>query len=269
MMFTQIVNRTRRKCHMSALALRIIACTAMLIDHIGYLWGIMLFRGIGRIAFPIFLYLIYNGYKHTHSKAKYALRLAVFAVISQIPFSMFLKNRLLISNGNVFFSLLLALLCIWSADILKKHKIGRYLFLAPSLLVFVLYSLGILRSDNGARAIILAVVFMLFDGKSVWQRVFTLIGTLIASCNSWFISVAKYVIFEILGRDATFPMPTNWDLMQIFALFSLVFIFAYNGQKGAMPQNKKAARAVQLGFYIFYPAHQLILWAIRFISYNL
>ncbi len=178
-------------------------------------------------------------------------------------------GKFALQNGNVFFSLLLALLCILAADILKKHKFGRYFFLLPSFLLFVLYSLGVLRSDNGAKAIILSMVFMIFDGRSVWQRVFTALGTLFACCNGWFISVAKYAVFEILGRDATFPIPTDWDLMQIFALFSLVFIFTYNGQKGTMPLNKKAARAVQLGFYIFYPAHMLILWAIKFISHNL
>ena len=58
---------------MSALALKILACVSMLLDHIGFFWNIHSLRVIGRIAFPIFVYMIYNGYRHTSSKGKYLI----------------------------------------------------------------------------------------------------------------------------------------------------------------------------------------------------
>ena len=68
----------------SALTLRVIALVTMLIDHIGGVFGIMEFRCIGRISFPIFAFLIVNGCRHTHNLKKYLFRLAAFAVISEI-----------------------------------------------------------------------------------------------------------------------------------------------------------------------------------------
>ena len=119
---------------MSALALKIIACVCMLLDHIGYFWGIDSLRIIGRLAFPIFVYMIYNGYRHTSNKGKYALRLAIFAVGTQIPFNLFCYGTLWYNNGNVFFTLLAALLCLWSVDAMLKHKTLRWFCLLPRLL---------------------------------------------------------------------------------------------------------------------------------------
>ncbi len=244
---------------MSALMLKIIACVAMLIDHIGYLWGILVFRAVGRIAFPIFLYFIYNGYRHTHSKGRYALRLGLFALISQVPFSLMIRNTWLTANGNVFFALLLALLCVWAADSLYRHPVGRCFCLLPSVAVFGLFALGVLQADNGARAIILATVFWLFDGK----KLLVILGTFVAVFNGWFLSLGKWWLLWMLGREAVFPAPSQWQMMQIFALLALPLIFAYNGEKGPMPQNPKAAKAVQWAFYWFYPVHQVLLWLIR------
>ncbi len=244
---------------MSALALRVIACVAMLIDHIGYLWGIADFRAVGRIAFPVFLYLIYNGYRHTRSKGCYALRLALFAVISQVPFSLFTRNAWLTTNGNVFFALLLALLSIWAADSLWKHPVGKWFSLLPAIGIYGLFAFGILRADNGSRAMILAMVFWLFEGRRVWIA----LGTLFAVLDGWFLSLAKQGIFCLIGREAVLPIPSQWQVMQLFALLALPLIFAYNGQKGRTPKNPKAAKAAQWAFYLFYPAHMLVLWCIK------
>ncbi len=244
---------------MSALALRLIACGAMLIDHIGYLWGIALFRAIGRMAVPIFLYLIYNGYRQTHCKARYALRLAIFAVISQVPFSLFTRSTWLVANGNVFFSLLLALLCIWAADSLQKHPVGKWFCLLPAIIVYGLFAFGVIRADNGSRAMILAMVFWIFKGNKLWLT----LGTLFAVLNDWFLAVGKQGVLWLLGREAAFPMPSQWQVMQIFAILALPLVFAYNGQKGRTPQNPKAAKAAQLAFYLFYPVHMVILRCIK------
>ncbi len=248
---------------MSALALKLIACAAMLVDHIGYFWQIEIFRAVGRIAFPIFLFLIYNGYRHTASRVRYALRLGIFALLSQIPFSLCFSNTLWGGSGNVFFTLLLALLCIWAADSLSAHPVGKYFSLLPAMAVFAATVLGYIRMDNGSRAMVLAMAFWLFDGRSFWGRKLIAAGTVFAVWNGFFVNLGLNVVRWMLGAAFVLPSMSRWGWLQLLSLLSLPLIFAYNGQKGRMPVGKFAARAVQWGFYLFYPAHLLVLWAIN------
>ncbi len=248
---------------MSALALKLIACAAMLADHIGYFWHIEALRAVGRIAFPIFLFLIYNGYRHTHSRVRYALRLGLFALLSQIPFSLCFSHTLWGGSGNVFFTLLLALLCIWAADSLSAHPVGRYFSLVPAIAVFGATVFGFIRLDNGTRAMVLAMVFWLFDGKGLWRKVLIAAGTVLAVWSGFFVSLGMNLARWILGAALVLPSLSRWNWIQLLSLLSLPLIFAYNGQKGRMPAGKFAARAAQWGFYLFYPAHLLLLWLIN------
>ena len=119
---------------LSGSALKMIAVITMLIDHIGYALlyrnPIPLFtvlgrtvtlyavcRGIGRIAFPIFAFLLVEGFLHTRDRKRYAIGLGVFALLSEIPHDLMTHRVLLeISEQNIFFSLLLGLLGIWTIE---------------------------------------------------------------------------------------------------------------------------------------------------------
>lgn len=245
---------------MSAFLLRLIACVAMLLDHIGFLYPNMALRAVGRIAFPIFVYLIGNGFRHTSCRWRYALRLAIFALISQIPFSLLCSNTLAYQTGNVFLTLLAALLCIWTTDVLRESRAGKWLCWLPTVILCLVYQLGLLSSDYGARGIVLAMTFYLFDGKKWWQRLLVIAGCLIAVFYSHLVSAAITLLWH--GK-LSIPTPGKWDLWQLFSLGALPLIFLYNGQKGPAPQNKFLAKAVQLGFYLFYPVHMLLLWLLR------
>ncbi len=237
---------------MSALTLRAIACACMLLDHIGAAFDLVLLRYIGRLAFPIYMYLIYNGYKHTSSKGKYALRLAAFAVISQVPFSLFSKGIWWTWNLNVFVSLLLGLLCIWAADSLRRYPVGKWLTLVPSLVLFALYALGFIRSDHGSKVAVMAMTFLLFDGKEPWKRILTVLGCAFAVFYPYtLVPAVKWA----LGMKVTLTSLDNL-MLQSFYLLALPLIFRYNGQKG------RSTKALQYGFYAFYPVHLLILWLI-------
>ena len=242
---------------MSVLVLKIIACAAMLIDHIGYWFNFLPFRIIGRIAFPIFLYLICNGYRYTSDKRRYAFRLLVFALISQVPFSLFCYNTVWSDNGNVMFTLLIALLCVWSADVMIQSKILRWFSMLPSVGVFFLYHFGVLSSDYGARAIIMAMVFFLFDGKKPVNRIFVLLGYIFALFYS---QILSWILHIIMGDISYVPQWNQWTVTQIWSLMALPMIFLYNGKKG---NGSKWSSLIQYGFYAFYPAHQLILWCLR------
>lgn len=57
-------------------------------------------------------------------------------------------------------------------------------------------------------------------------------------------------------------LPSYWECVQILSLSALPLIFWYNGKPGRLPQSPAAKKAVQLGFYAFYPAHIVLLWLI-------
>ena len=157
---------------MSALALRIIACVCMLLDHIGYCFAgryplLEPLRWIGRIAFPLYVFLIVNGFRHTSDRLRYALRLFLFALLSQVPFALMFHHGDIFGKLNVFFTLLIALLVVWATDELRNRRRTKYLAFLPAVLVFALYYFGWLSSDYGARGILLAMVFYLFEGKII------------------------------------------------------------------------------------------------------
>lgn len=249
---------------MSALALRIVACCAMLLDHMGLCWDLPLLRAIGRIAFPVFVYLICNGFKHTSSRIRYALRLGLFALLCQIPFSLFCTNSLTYEKGNVFVTLLVVLLCVWATDALRGHKRAKWFAALPALVGCFLYYVGWLRSDYGAKGIVLAMTFYLFDGKKLWQRSLVVLGCLCSVFYGQVVSLAVQILLLMLrGGQIAAPILSGWELMQLWSLLALPLIFAYNGKKGRTPPNKLAAKMTQYGFYLFYPVHMLLLWLIR------
>ena len=99
---------------LSGSALKVIALISMTVDHIAYylmdhgtlLYDVM--RTVGRMAFPIFAFLLVEGYDHTRSTRKYALSLLAFALISEIPWWLLNHDN----THNVFFTLLLGLIAI-------------------------------------------------------------------------------------------------------------------------------------------------------------
>ena len=121
---------------MTAFAIKVIAAFCMLIDHIGAVfpeYTPAFFRWIGRIAFPIYAYMIAQGCRRTKNINKYLLRLGVFALVSEIPFDMafmhytdvergFTWNINFLRNTNVFYTLFLGAACIAIYEKMKTKK---------------------------------------------------------------------------------------------------------------------------------------------------
>ena len=213
---------------LSASSLKIIAAVTMLIDHVGLLFfpGDPLWRLVGRISFPLFAFLIAEGYRHSRDREAYAFRLGLLALISQMPFMLMLDAAgIEPATLNIFFTLLAGLISIALVDRLTAAQA------VPGVLALV-GAAELLRFDYGAYGVLMILASALFLRRRNLGAV--VLATL---------SIVRALSFGLASLS-----------MQLFAPFALPFLFAYNGSKGrALP------RAL---FYWFYPVHMLLLWLI-------
>lgn len=236
---------------MSAFCLRTLACALMLADHIGYRLGLPLLRAAGRLAFPIFAFLIANGLRHTADWRRYLLRLAVLAVLSQVPFSLCLYGAVWYPKLNVFVTLALGLLCLHLDD-LARQKPWELTLLAVMFLLCAALERA-LPYDYGVRGVFIIVLFGRVDWATGRGRLAAVVGFL-----------ALYYIrlwIPVFSGDALLPLLSQrW--MELPALLALPLLVCYNGAPGFRPEGHVGRKALQYSFYIFYPAHLLALWAV-------
>ena len=212
---------------MSSFDLKLAAIILMFIDHLGYVFfpTQTVFRVIGRLAFPIFSFQVGIGYHHTKNKEKHILLLLLFAIISQIPFWLMTNIHIQVSTLNILFTFIFALLIIYCNDNIK-HIIIKI----PLITILILLTFYI-KVDYG----LLGILLTIFLHYCSTNKLATLI------------SLTSICIIDCL-IDNSFN--------QAFAILAIIFLWLFNGQKG--PNAKWL-------FYIFYPAHMLLL----FIGYKL
>lgn len=161
---------------LSGAALKYIAMLSMLIDHInkallypnlngGFLGIVSDFADIfGRIAFPLFCFMLVEGFFKTHSRLKYLRNLLIFGVISEIPFDMFTTAVFFNFNwNNVMFTLAFVIITLWCIDFLK-NKIPKVLWFISSVLILAVMSLFtmLLGLDYDYHAILIGYFFYIF-----------------------------------------------------------------------------------------------------------
>lgn len=219
--------------------LKILACLLMLLDHIGYLRLVPGYytelRTIGRLAFPIFCFLLCQGFTHTHSKRTYLIRLGIGMLLAEIPFDLFSMGQFSFAKQSVMVTLFAGFLMAMLMERVEKPQ------LKPLLLIPFYFFGQLLRSDYGGAGIAMVAVFLLTENvphKLIWQTVLLFMASFLV--DSW-----KLHFFGI-----SFPI-------QIFCIFAMIPIALYNGRKTTH------SPAVQWGFYLFYPAHMLILYLFR------
>ena len=228
-------------------SLHIMAMAFMLCDH---LWGTVISGNdwltcIGRLAFPIFAFLLVEGYFHTKSLKKYLGRLFLFALLSEIPFNLAIGSRAFYPiHQNVLWTFLISLLLIhWNerantkGGVLAQIVVGCASILSAcmiGLLTFV---------DYHHYGILTVLVFYFFRGRKWWCY----LGQLVCL---WYINVE---MMGGLGYAFTL-FGTNFFLaQQAFALLALIPIWLYRGKQG------QHSKPFQYFCYAFYPAHLLIL----------
>lgn len=230
-------NRILNYKILSGSTLKVIATVSMLIDHIaavllkenpvelltilghnGTLYSLM--RFIGRLAFPIFAFLITEGYLHTRNRVRYGGKLALFALLSEIPWDLEHTGKLFIlSSQNVFFTLLLGYLAICMLEKYRSQPVKQGAWLLGLLAVSV-----ILHADFGCSG----YAFILF----------------------LYVMRERPLLRAVIGCGM---LSSHWK-----AGLAFIPIALYNGKRG-FAQGPFA----KYFFYIFYPAHLLVLYLIR------
>lgn len=256
---------------MTCLCLKIIALISMLIDHIITAellgqnilmqWGLSMqtsywvfdaIRLLGRIAFPIFAFMVAEGARHTRNIKKYILRLFIFALISEIPFdalhwpvafSVLPRFISFFRNTNVLYTFALAVSGIALYNLCRSRSKGRALQIA-SLAVPALLSV-VLSTDYTIFGVALVYAAYL-PGENKRVKFAAMAGVLavlyLGYASDWFTPLTMYNVYE-------FGM----------ACVSLILLWFYNGRRG----GRGGALSKWL-FYIAYPAHLalLALWRI-------
>lgn len=222
--------------------LKCIAAALMLTDHVGaiLLPEVPVLRCVGRLAFPIFAFFIAEGYAHTRDFGRYFRRLAILAVVSEIPFN--LENGAVfdLTRQNVLFTFCLALLTLRGLEALGRER-GFGHWAGCGLVLAAGFAAGeLLRTDYGGWGVVTVALLQLCrDGK--YAKLWLLLA--MAAVNG-------------LGMGSlTMPVFGGEMPIQIFAVAALPVIWLYNGQAG--PKGLRRA------FYVFYPAHLLVLEGIR------
>ena len=234
--------------------LKLIAYITMLIDHIGAFvirpytdanletMGYKMMRildnsyevcrSLGRIAFPLFCFMLVEGFLHTHNKWRYLMRLAVFALIAEYPFDLVHMDNTMWAQQSVMVTLTIALLVLICIDLLQRSNIVRPL---RDLLCFLPIAAGCVlayyvKCDYGFKGIlVISALYLMYPLFSI-ERV------------SYVISGGILFFWEWMSK-----------VSRVFSSLAFIPLLFYNGKKG---------RSVKWGFYLFYPLHLLLLYGV-------
>lgn len=231
---------------LSASALKCLALLLMLLDHTwatvatDYMW----LTYVGRLAFPIFAFQITEGFLHTSDRKRYARRLLVFALLSEVPFNYLMAaGPIYPFHQNVMFTLLLGLWAIGSIEALRQKRTWRVLLGCVLRVALCLLLATVLFVDYSALGVLTVLLFYLCRGFSLaWLG--QLAGMVLLHI---FAFQGEQLLIPILGHTLSFPT-------QGFAVLALVPIWLYNGQKG------RGGKYLQWGAYLFYPLHMVLLY---------
>lgn len=244
-------------------------------------------RLVGRIGFPIFCFLLVEGFGKTGSRARYAVRLGLFALLSEIPFDLaFYAKRSEFSHQNVFFTLLLGLLALCVYRFLEEHRLPgavRWMLCAAGVLLsggYVLRQIsensreigmtaeGLLLSFAAAAAVLgvyaakngLARMQMLGADLAVLTIFMVLADALRTDYSGMGVLTISVIYalrrFPVRAMGGGCAVLTLMTANEITGFFAMIPIAMYNGERGAK---------LKYFFYAFYPAHLLLLWLLSWL----
>lgn len=270
----------------------------MTIDHIGWLIDgtPVFFRVIGRLAAPIFCYLIAQGFMHTRSKQKYFMRLYIASILMAIVNDIFNGCLMFIHiYENIFLTFAIGVLFLFFFEEVRKNKkrgfkyIGIYILIQLVVTIIQLYTKVFSFFENTFTAITLNVIsipygiafpilivlfyysrhkklsvifsYILFCSSFTLIYLTNIISYITVNCGLYGGEIAQEAFStfaQLLGLN---PRPTGlrWFSITSFQwvmFFSLPFILLYNGERG---------KGYKYFFYIYYPAHIYFLVLVKYL----
>ena len=231
-------------------ALKIIAAISMLLDHAGLLLfpKIILFRIIGRIAFPIFAFMIAEGARYTRSRVRYFLGIFGLGSACQLVYFFFSSDLYM----SILMTFSVSILLIYELQEFKRAFFAKNRNNVKTVLLGALFLGSVIGMyflmeavafDYGSIGCMIPVIASLFDLRGIdaprsikkFDNLYVRVGCL-----------GLGVLFQ-----ATYAFIVGGNEIQLFALIGAALLFLYSGKRGT-------AR-LKYFFYIFYPAHLVIL----------
>ena len=235
-----------RKIQTTSVSLHVIAMAIMLIDHFKMVFpDVALLPSVGRIAFPIFAFLIVEGYFHTRNLGKYAQRLLLFAILAEIPADLMSRGQCLYEgHQNVLWTFLIGLGLICINEKAKETEKPLLRVLAAVGTVVVGYYVGMITKVDYSQAGVLTVLtFYFFRGRKWWCYAGQLVSLVYLHCVEL---GGAMLTFPLFGQTVSFPR-------QGLALLALIPIWFYRGEQG------RKTKWFQYFCYAFYPVHMLVV----------
>lgn len=210
---------------MSGSTLKLIALGSMLVDHLAaskvlekLCRSAALYefcRAVGRIAFPLFCFLLVEGFVYTRNRKAYLARLFLFALLSEIPFDLaFFGTPCHLTAQNVFFTLFLGFLTLCGVEKLRERGHVRWVWI-PMLSGILAASL--LQTDYGGFGVILILIFYWFREKP-WQR------NLISGCACLGEPAAIVSLLPIQFYNGTRGISLKYIFYLFYPLHLLLFV---------------------------------------------
>lgn len=292
---------------MTVFVLKLIAVLSMVTDHIAYVLTLasgmntpLLFnmRAVGRIAFPIYAFLLVNGFERTRDKAAYMGRLFLFAFISQLPFSLaFCRQNYL--NGTFAPIFRFAFNSGWQSRlvfiaaiiiglfpvIFRGRRQKELLFTAAALCLPLIHFefLGFIVVDSNLNVFYtLAVSFVLIWALDILIKhdgscpSFHLL-LMLTACGALMAYILPQSDYDFRGLVliAALYLARSYRLGQLAVIAAwAIWMYGYNGTlllgaiSACLPvafYKGKAGKKIKLGFYLVYPLHLAALFFIVFL----
>lgn len=254
---------------LDAFQLKILALIIMTLDHIHYFFGLfapipLVFTLIGRIAAPVFVFMVANGFAHTHNRSRYLLRLYIASVLMKIGNQLMnilfpLPNNAIIMN-DIFSTMTMIVFLLFFLETVRtgfqqRRAKNVILGILGVILPFAvgIVQLAIMGTETPLWVIRLSMIFLPTPFLVEGGIIFVLLGIgFYYTQKSKKATAIFYTIFLLILLALSGISPMNLKVT-IFMWLALPFILLYSGEKG---------RGMKYLFYIYYPAHVYLFAAI-------